>query len=91
MTDWKEVNGSQAEKPKEFDTTTSALVVYQRRNIKEVETENEDGTKSSHWEYEERELTKEEFNEIHANTLVEELEQARADIDFLAAMTDTDL
>lgn len=91
MTDWKKVNGSQANKPEEFDTTTSSLVVYQRRNIKEVEIENTDGTKTTLWEYEERELTKEEFEGIYASDLSKQLAQARADIDFLSAMTGTDL
>ena len=91
MTDWKKVNGSQANKPEEFDTTTSSLVVYQRRNTKEVEIENTDGTKTTLWEYEERELTKEEFEGIYASDLAKQLAQARADIDFLSAMTGTDL
>lgn len=91
MTDWKKVNGSQPNKPEEFDTTTSQLVVYQRRNIKETETENPDGTKTTLWEYEERELTKEEFEGIYASDLSKQLAQARADIDFLSAMTGTDL
>lgn len=91
MTDWKKVNGSQANKPEEFDTTTSSLVVYQRRNIKEVEVKNTDGTKTTLWEYEERELTKEEFEGIYASDLSKQLAQARADIDFLSAMTGTDL
>ena len=91
MTEWKEVTGSQTEKPKEFDTTTSTEAVYQRRNIKETETENEDGTKTTLWAYEERQLTEEEFKEIYASSLSEQLEQARADIDFLSAMTGTDL
>lgn len=91
MTDWKKVNGSQPNKPEEFDTTTSSLVVYQRRNIKEVEVENNDGTKIKLWEYEERELTKDEFEGIYASDLSKQLAQARADIDFLSAMTGTDL
>lgn len=91
MTDWKKVNGSQLVKPEEFDTTTSAIVVYQRRNIKEVETENADGTKTKGWQYEERELAKKEFEGIYASDLSKQLAQARADIDFLAAMTGTDL
>lgn len=91
MTDWKKVNGSQPTKPEEFDTTTSAIVVYQRRNIKEVETESADGTKTKGWGYEERELTKEEFQEIYVNSMSDQLAQARADIDFLSAMTGTDL
>ena len=36
MSNWEIVNGSQQEKPTEFDTTSSDIVVYQRRNIKEV-------------------------------------------------------
>ena len=74
-----------------FDTTTSQLVVYQKRNIKETEVENADGTKSKLWEYEERELTKEEFEGIYASDLSKQLAQARADIDYLSAMTGTDL
>ena len=61
------------------------------KNIKEVETESADGTKTKGWEYEERELTKEEFQEIYVNSMNDQLAQARADIDFLSAMTGTDL
>ena len=62
MTDWKKVNGSQPEKPSEFDETSSSSVVYQRRNISTVEVENQDGTKVTLWEYEERTLTPSEAN-----------------------------
>lgn len=94
MTDWEKVCGSQETKPAEFDTTSSDIVVYQRRNIKEVEVTSEtDGESESHteWQYEERTMTKDEFNEIYTNQLVAQLAQARADIDFLSAMTNTDL
>ena len=37
MTDWKKVQSSQAEKPVEFDISTSAVVVYQRKNIERVD------------------------------------------------------
>ena len=60
MTDWKKVQGSQETKPEEFDTTTSEVVAYQRRNIKRVEVENMDGSKTELWEYEEREMTHDE-------------------------------
>lgn len=62
MTDWVKVNGSQAEKPAEFDETSSSSVVYQRRNVHTIEVENQDGTKVTLWEYEERTLTPSEAN-----------------------------
>ena len=62
MTEWKLVQGSQETKPAEFDTSSSAVYVYQRRNIKTV-TNNEG---SQLWEYEERKLTKEEYPAVLA-------------------------
>ncbi len=62
MTDWVKVTGSQVEKPSEFDETSSSSVVYQRRNIGTTEVENQDGTKVTLWEYEERTLTPSEAN-----------------------------
>lgn len=94
MTEWHKVSGSQSSKPLEFDTTSSSIVVYQRRNIKEVEVTSEiDGKTETHteWQYEERTMSKDEFNEVYTNELVAQLTQARADIDFLSAMTGTDL
>ena len=60
MTGWKEVQGSQKSKPKEFDLTSSATVAYQRRNIERIEVENMDGSKTEIWQYEEREMTHDE-------------------------------
>lgn len=82
MKDWKKVYGSQETEPAEFDILTSATTIYQRRNVKRVETENFTG-----WEYEERELTKAEYEVVR----IEQMQQQRADIDFIAAMTDVDL
>ena len=61
MTEWTTVHGSQAEKPSEFDTTSSAVVVYQRRNVKRIEIENQDGSISELWEYEERKMSRDEY------------------------------
>ena len=62
MTDWKQVTGSQSEKPLEVDTISSNSTVYMRRNIKEVEVENEvSGEKVTMWQYEERQLTPQEY------------------------------
>lgn len=91
MTDWKKVQGSQIEKPKEWDTTTSAVIVYQRRNIQRVTVTNPDGTTTELWEYEEREMTREEYAIVVAETQQEQIDQIRADIDFISAMADIDL
>ena len=62
MTDWKQVTGSQSEKPLEVDTVSSNSTVYIRRNIKEIEVENEvSGDKVTMWQYEERQLTPQEY------------------------------
>ena len=62
MTDWKQVTGSQSEKPLEVDAVSSDSTVYLRRNIKKVEIENEvSGEKVTMWQYEERQLTPQEY------------------------------
>lgn len=86
MTDWKKVQGSQEEKPMEFDTASSGVVVYQRRNVERVETEDFVG-----WEYEEREMSREEYAMLRTETQQKQIEQMRADIDFISAMTDIEL
>lgn len=91
MTDWQKVQGSQSERPLEFDTTSSKNWVYQRRNIEEIEQENSDGGKIKLWSYEERKLTPDEYESFKTSDLVQQMAQARADIDFLSAMTGNDL
>ena len=78
MTDWVKVNGSQEEKPAEFDETSSSSVVYQRRNIHRIEVENHDGTKVTLWEYEERTLTPSEANLEKNNIELKEKLEAQA-------------
>ncbi len=87
MTTWKTVNGSQTDKPTEFDFTSSPTVVYQRRNIASKEITNEDGSKLTQWEYEERTMTKDEFIAYQQQLI----EQNNADIDYLSAMTGIEL
>lgn len=91
MSNWEIVNGSQQEKPTEFDTTSSDIVVYQRRNIKEVELKTEDNKTYKQWQYEERTMSKKEYEELYSNSVIAQLAQARADIDYLSAITETDL
>lgn len=91
MTDWIKVQGSQETEPAVWDTTTSGHAVYQRRNVKRVEATNADGSMTKLWEYEERQLTPAEYEEEHAKAIKTALDQARADIDFLSAVTGNDL
>ena len=87
MTAWTRVQGSQPEQPKEFDTESSTAVVYQRKNIVKVIVNNEDGSSTELWEYDERKLTHEEYAAIRAT----EIDQVKADVDFIAAMAGIDL
>jgi len=66
MTEYKLVESMQSDKPLDIDATSSPNIVYQRKNIKLVEaTGNEyDFTyKPKHWEYDERELTQDEYSQ----------------------------
>lgn len=73
MIDWQKVYDTQEQKPSELDTTSSAVYVYQRRNIERVTVEDETSGTYQMWEYEERKLTKDEY----AAMLEEELTQTQ--------------
>lgn len=62
-----------SEKPAAIDATSSAFVVYQRRNFQL--SKDEDG--KDIWQYEERELSKLEYAELRAKELEEELTQTQ--------------
>ena len=84
MKDWKKVQGSQIERPAEFDATSSPTTVYQRRNITQVEIEGTDCTTTAVWNYEERTMSHTEYA-----ALVSENTQSK--LEYIAAMTDIDL
>lgn len=84
MTAWKKVRGSQEVKPEELDITTSASTVYQRKNIERIVVDNDDGSTTELWEYDERELTRDEFAEL-------QIARSRADIDYIAMETGVEL
>lgn len=66
------VSGSQKTRPLEIDTESSKTKVYLRRNIEEVSVaEDASGTNVHFWEYEEAELSPEEFERY-----TEEIESA---------------
>ena len=73
MTDWQMVYGSQDTMPAEFDTTSSAYYVYQRRNVQRVTTTDFDGNSYEYWQYDERKLTHAEYNALRADLLEQEL------------------
>ena len=70
MKEWREVFGTEAEQPEEFDTTASPTTVYQRRNIKKATKEDADGKKITGWQKEEREMSRKEKNRL---TLIQEV------------------
>ena len=62
MTDWTQVMGTQSEKPLEIDTYSSPNTVYLRKNIAQVEVEdNVSGDKITMWQYDERQMTPAEY------------------------------
>ena len=84
MTEWKKVQGSQAERPAELDTTTSAVTVYQRKNIERVSVENADGSVTELWQYDEREMSRGEYAAM-------QILQNHADIAYIAMETGVEL
>lgn len=76
----------------EVDTTSSRTTVYLRRNIVEKQREDEiDGEMHMYFEYDEAKLTKEEYAEYLKGLSIIDIEQQRADIDYLAIMTGVQL
>lgn len=66
MKEWKKRAGTQSERPAEVDKQSSPTTVYLRRNIEQVTRELEDGSGESvtEWQYEEQEMTVEEYNNM---------------------------
>ena len=86
------VKSSSAVKPDLIDTTSSKTTVYIRQNIVEVEKTNEsDNTSTTFYEYEEAKLTKQEYQEYLKELSIIDIQQQRADIDYIALMTGVDL
>ena len=59
---WKKVTGCQPQRPLEVDAVSSPTTVYLRKNINQTEISSEEGS-GRMWEYEEAQLTKEEYEE----------------------------
>ena len=75
-------------KPELIDTTSSKTSVYIRQNIVEVEKTNEsDNTSTTFYEYDEAKLTKQEYQEYLKELEIIDIQQQRADIDYIMLMT----
>lgn len=79
-------------KPELIDDTSSKRMVYLRRNIVASGEKNEsDGTVTTSYTYEEAKLTKNEYAKYLAELNLKDIQQQRADIDYIALMLGIDL
>ena len=86
------VKSQSSVKPELIDTTSSKTTVYIRQNIVEVEKTNEsDNTSTTFYEYEEAKLTKKEYDQYLKELSIIDIQQQRADIDYIALMSGIDL
>ena len=75
-------------KPDLVDTTSSKVVVYLRQNIVEnKKTDEMSGEETVFYEYDEAKLTKEEYREYLKELEIIDIQQQRADIDYIMLMT----
>lgn len=75
-------------KPDLVDTTSSKTTVYIRQNIVEnIKTDEMSGEETIFYEYEEAKLTKEEYQEYMKELEIIDIQQQRADIDYIMLMT----
>ena len=72
---------SSSVKPEFVDTTSSKKVVYIRQNI--IEAQKDDAV---FYEYEEAKLTKAEYQEYLKELEIIDIQQQRADIDYIMLM-----
>lgn len=82
-------SNSNNKKPLEVDENSSKKYVYVRSNFELTETVDENGGTSSHWEYDEEKIPKENWKTY--KTLMGENRQLQADVLYLSMMTGVDL
>ena len=79
-------------KPELIDDTSSKRMVYLRRNIvSSIEKDENDGSATTIYTYEEAKLTKEEYDKYLAELSIKDIQHQRADIDYIALMLGIDL
>ena len=84
----KYIKSQSSVKPDLVDTTSSKVVVYLRQNIVEnIKTDEMSGEETVFYEYEEAKLTKQEYQEYLKELEIIDIQQQRADIDYIMLMT----
>ena len=82
------VKSQSSVKPELVDTTSSKTTVYISKNIVEnKKTDEMSGKETVFYEYEEAKLTKEEYQEYLKELEIIDIQQQRADIDYIMLMT----
>lgn len=82
------VKSSSSVKPELVDTNSSKTTVYVRQNIVEnIKTNEMSGEETVFYEYEEAKLTKAEYQEYLKELEIIDIQQQRADIDYIMLMT----
>ena len=84
------VKSQSSVKPELIDTTSSKTTVYLRKNIIEVERNNmndDSSASTTFYEYDEAKLSKEEYQEYLKELEIIDIQQQRADIDYIMLMT----
>ena len=74
-------------KPDLVDTTSSKSTVYIRQNVVKHTTKTDSGNTITSYEYEEAKLTKAEYQEFSNKLEIIDIQQQRADIDYIMLMT----
>lgn len=86
MTEFKTVRDSRIERPAEIDTT-SAVKVYERRNIRQETTETDMGGEKisvTEWVYEQREYTRDEYA-LMLSPAIQGVQQSLSEIELAIA------
>ncbi len=73
--------------PEKVDTSSSKTTVYLRKNIVEKEREDDVGNVYKYYEYDEAKLTKAQYKEYLEELEIADIQQQRADIDYIMFMT----
>lgn len=86
------IKSESAIKPELVDTTSSKKYTYLRKDIIETQKTDEISNETiTLYEYQEAKLTKSEYQEYLAELSIIDIQQQRADIDYIAIMTGIDL
>lgn len=86
------VKSESAIRPELIDTTSSKTTVYLRKDITEKQRTNDmSNEKVTYYEYLEAKMTEDEYRQYLKELEIIDIQQQRADIDYLAIMTGVEL